>query len=173
METPALWLAFAVMTPLMIFAAWGDLKYLKIPNWIPLTVLGIYVVTGLWGLPMERFLWGLGAGAITLVVFFLLWALVDSFAPGTLGAGDVKLLAVLVPFVDLADALSTLLLFTVTVLVCTIMFIVAWAFTKRRTGFVSLDQKGRKVARLPSPFGIALAATTVIFFGLEISDRLA
>lgn len=172
MTTPALWVAFAAMLPLMLIAAWGDLKHLKIPNWIPLTVLGIYIITGLWGLPFDRFLWGLGAGGVALVAFFLVWAAIDSFAPGSLGAGDVKLLAALVPFVDRVDAFSTLFLWTIVILVCTFGFIIAWAFTRKRTGLVSLDQSGKKVARLPSPFGVALAVTAIIHLGQKVQDSL-
>lgn len=173
LETPALWVAFAAMVPLMVVAAWGDLKHLKIRNWIPLAVLGIYVVTGLWGMPLERFLWGLGAGAVTLVVFFALWSLIDSLAPGSLGAGDVKLLAALVPFVDLADAFDTLVLYTVVILICTIAFIIAWAFSGKRTGLASLDQKGKKVAHLPSPFGVAMAVTAIVHLWFKVQPSLA
>ena len=162
---PALWVASATMIPLMLYTAWSDLKYLKIPNWIPLAVLGIYVVTGIWGLEMERFLWGLGAGVVTLVVFFVIWAIIDSIGPGTLGAGDVKLLASLVPFVGLTEALDVLILLTIVIFVFAMVFLIAWGFSRKRTGLASLDQSGRKVLKLPSPFGVALAFTAIIHFG--------
>lgn len=171
--TPALWVAFAAMAPLMAYTCWSDIKYLKLPNWIPLAVLGIYVVTGLWGLPFERFLWGLGAGAVTLVVFFGLWALADSFLPGNLGAGDVKMLAVLVPFIDLREAFPTLVLFTVVLLAFTIVFMVSFVFGSKKTGLRSLDQEQKKAWKVPSPFGVALAVTAVIFLGLKTWDTLA
>lgn len=171
--TPALWVAFAAMLPLMLYTAWSDIKSLKIRNWIPLAVLGIYIVTGLWGLPMDRFLWGLGAGAVTLVVFFVIWALVDSFAPGTFGAGDVKLLAVLVPFVDLREAFPTLVLFTVIMVTVSVIFLFFWAITRRKTGLTSIDQTGKKVWKVTSPFGVALALTAIISLGLKTWDSLA
>ncbi|MFK7945520.1 MAG: prepilin peptidase [Paracoccaceae bacterium] len=173
LSTPALWVACAAMLPLMIFAAWSDIKYLKIPNWIPLAVLAIYVVTGLWGMPLERFLWGLAAGAVTLVLFFVLWSVMDSVAPGTFGAGDVKLLAVLVPFIDLSDAFSTLILFTVIMMLVSVLFLVAWGFSRGRTGLTSLDQKGKKILKVTSPFGVALALTTIVYLGLNTWDSIA
>lgn len=169
---PALWVAFAAMLPVMAYACWSDIKHLKLPNWIPLAVLGIYVVTGLWGLPLERFLWGLCAGAITLVVFFAVWALADSFLPGNMGAGDVKLLAVLVPFVDLREAFPALVLFTVVLIAFLVVFMVVFAFSSKKTGLRSLDREEKKAWKVPSPFGVALAVTAVIFLGLKTWDTL-
>lgn len=170
---PALWVASATMIPLMLYTAWSDLKYLKIPNWIPLAALAIYVVTGLWGLSLDRFLWGLGAGAVTLVVFFIIWSLIDSIGPGTLGAGDVKLLASLVPFVSLAEALDVLILLTVVIFIFALVFLFSWGFSRKRTGLASLDQHGRKVLKLPSPFGVALAFTAIIHLGRQSWATLA
>ncbi|MEM1299844.1 MAG: prepilin peptidase [Pseudomonadota bacterium] len=173
LQPPALWVAFAAMLPLMAYTAWSDIRYLKIPNWVPVAAVVVFLVTGLWGLPLDRVLWGLAAGAVTLIVFFLLWALADSFSPGNLGAGDVKLIAALVPFVDLADAAQTLVLFTVLVILLAVVFLMVWAMTRRRTGYASLDQSGKKVRKLTSPFGVALALTAVLYLGLKTWDSLA
>lgn len=173
MQTPALWVAFAAMVPLMLYTAWNDIKYLRIANWIPLTVLGVYVVTGLWGLPMERFLWGLAAGGIALVIGFIIYALIDTFASGSLGAGDVKLLSVLVPFVDARDTLDVLIIYTVAIFVFSFLFLTIWGFRKNRTGLKSIDQSGKKVLKVASPFGVALAATAIVYLWTLVDPTLA
>ena len=63
-DTPALWVAFAAMVPLMVLTAWWDLKFLKIPNNLVIAVLGTFVIVGLWGLPLETFAWRLLYGVI-------------------------------------------------------------------------------------------------------------
>ena len=59
LTTPALWVAFAAIVPLMALAAWSDLRTLKIPNKLVLLMLAVFLVTGFWGLPTETFLWRL------------------------------------------------------------------------------------------------------------------
>ena len=66
MDTYALMAATAAMAILMILVTWFDLKQLRIPNWSVLAVLGVFVVTGLWGLPIDVFAWRLLAGVIVL-----------------------------------------------------------------------------------------------------------
>ena len=172
LETPALWVAFATMTPLMLFTAWHDIKYLKIPNWVPVSVLVIYCVTGLWGLPLDSFLRGLGAGAVILAVFFGLWWLADTLRFGKLGGGDIKLLSALVPFVFLKDALNVLLIYTVLTLLVATATMVAWGFRKNATGLASVDQSGKKVAQVASPFGVALGLTAIIYLGTHVQATM-
>lgn len=173
LQAPALWVAFAAMTPLMLYTAYSDIRALKIANWIPLATLGIYLVTGFWGMPWERVLWGLAAGTVTLVAFFLLWAIADSFFPGKLGAGDVKLISALIPFIDLYEAFETLILFTIVLMVFLMFFGFAFVFTRGKSGVASLNHKGKKIWQVPSPFGVAMAATIVIYLGAKTWDSLA
>ena len=55
MDTHALMAATAAMAVLMTLAAWFDLKWLRIPNWCVLAVVAVFIVTGLWGLPLDTF----------------------------------------------------------------------------------------------------------------------
>jgi prepilin peptidase CpaA len=172
LSTPALWVAFAAMVPLMLYTAWFDLKYLRIPNWIPLSVLAIYIVTGLWGLSLESFLWGLGLGFGTLAAFFGLYVLLDTLGLAAIGGGDMKLFAALIPFVARADAFEALVIYTLVVLVFIMVFLLVWARTRRSTGMASLDQK-RKMLKLASPFGVAMAVTAIVYLGMHVQDSLA
>ena len=173
LETPALWVACATMAPLMLFTAWYDIKYLKIPNWVVLTVLGIYVITGLWGLSWQGMLWGLGAGAITLFVFFLVYTAMSSAGLIGLGAGDIKLMSVLVPFIDAKDALHVLLVFTITSLVLAVAFLIIWGFRKKRTRYASMNQAERRMLKVVSPYGVAMAGTILYYLGMQVYPTLA
>ena len=172
LETPALWVAFAAMLPLMLYTAWFDLKHLRIPNWIPLSVLAIYVATGLWGLEFDAFLRGLAAGGIVLVAMFGLYVLLDMMGTAAIGGGDMKLFSALIPFVALQDAFEALVIYTVIVMVCTMIFLLVWVRTRRETGMASLDQK-RKFLKLASPFGVAMATTAVVYLGRHVEASLA
>lgn len=172
LETPALWVAYAAMVPLMLYTAWFDLKHLRIPNWIPLTVLGIYVVTGLWGLEFNAFLRGLGAGVIVLVALFGLYVLLDYIGLSSIGGGDVKLFSALIPFVALQDAFEALVIYTIAVMVCSMIFLLVWARTRRETGMASLDQDGKKFLKLASPFGMAMAFSALAYLWLHVDASL-
>lgn len=166
LETPALWLAIAAMVPLMLYTAWSDLKFLKIPNWIPLTALAIYCVTGLWGLPWQTFLWGLGAGFGLLVFFFILYTVLDAIgAGGNIGAGDVKLLSALVPFISWHDSFVVLIIYTVSVVVLAVAFTLLWR-RKAPSTFASMQQQGRKLRRKTAPMGVSIAGTMIAYLGL-------
>ena len=54
------------------------------------------------------------------------------------------------------------------------IFVIVFAFSRsRRTGYRSLDQEARKTWKVPSPFGVALAVTAILFLGLKTWDSLA
>lgn len=173
LETHALWAAFALMVPLMLYTAWYDIKHLRIPNWIPLTVLGIYIVTGLWGLPWEAVLWGLAAGAAALVLFFCVWAVMDMIGIAGIGAGDIKLFAALVPFVAQKDSLSVLTIYAVTTMIFGTLFLIAWGFNRKARRLASLNQKEKRFWKVASPFGVALAATALIYLGRAVQGTLS
>lgn len=79
----------------LVIAAITDIRHRKIPNWIPLTVFGLYAVyLGVqWAVapaePLIQPLSSLATGAIVTVVF------TGFFAFGWLGGGDVKLISAL------------------------------------------------------------------------------
>jgi prepilin peptidase CpaA len=107
METQALIAATAVMAVLMGLAGWFDLKALRIPNWCVLAVVALYIVTGLWGLPLDVFAWRFLYGVIVLFVGFGLY----SISGGHVGGGDIKLIAALTPFIAGKDLLFVLMVF--------------------------------------------------------------
>lgn len=80
---------------LLILAGFYDFRYMRIPNWIPLSVFGLFLVflaaqhfSGLSEKPIPV-LPSLGVGAGVFVVFTILFAL------NLMGGGDVKLISAL------------------------------------------------------------------------------
>ena len=164
METQALALATAAMAVLMAITAWFDLKALRIPNWCVLAVLGIFVVTGLWGLPLEVVGWRLLYALIVLVVGFGIYSLSD----GRVGGGDVKMIAALTPFVPGSAVGFVLLVFALLSFVGLIIHRLIRAILRgRQTGWMALDQ------RRFFPVGLLLGGTIMIYLGYELAARFS
>ncbi len=73
---------------LVLYAAWSDARFLRIPNWISLSLFAAFLPTALLAsLPMESIAWHLGAGLVVLVAGFAL------FAIGLFGGGDANLMS--------------------------------------------------------------------------------
>lgn len=102
--TSLLWfLPFTV--PIAIWVAWSDMKFMKIPNKAVLALLAVYLVMGLVVFPPKLWAWGLGLGAIVLVIGFV------ATAARLIGAGDAKFAAAMAPFFVTADIRTVLFLF--------------------------------------------------------------
>lgn len=162
METQALVVATAAMAVLMAVISWFDLKVLRIPNWSVLAVLGVFVVTGLWGLPLDVFAWRLLHGVIVLVVGFGLYTL----AGGNVGGGDVKMIAALTPFIPGAHLGFVLIVFALlSVAGLIVHWLVRRLLRERKTGWAALDQ------RRFFPVGLLLGGTIMIYLGMELAGR--
>jgi prepilin peptidase CpaA len=155
---PALWLAIAAMLPLMGLTAWYDLRHLRIPDGLALAALAVFLATGLWGLPLEIFLWRLGAGAAVLAVGVAL------FGAGLIGGGDAKMAAALAPFVAAEDAAALLLLYAVVALALPLMLRLAMRIAgPRETGWRAVDQYARPARERVFPMGLIFAVTVTVY----------
>lgn len=160
METQALMAATAAMAVLMGLAAWFDLKALRIPNWCVLAVVGVFIVTGLWGLPLELFAWRFLHGVIVLFVGFGLY----SISSGRVGGGDIKLIAALTPFIAGPDVGFVLLVFALLSFAGLLVHRLARALLRdRKTGWMALDQKRF------FPAGLLLGGTIMIYMGWQLA----
>ena len=83
--------------PLCLYAAWSDLKFMRIPNWLSIAALVGFIVLGLIFLPISLIGWRLLAGFVVLVIGFLLNMM------GILGGGDAKFGAAMIPFIAYGD----------------------------------------------------------------------
>jgi prepilin peptidase CpaA len=159
---PALWLAIAAMLPLMVLTAWYDLKELRIPNWLALAVLAVFLAAGLSGLPIEAFLWRLGAGALVLAAGFVL------FAAGLIGGGDAKMAAALAPFVAAEDLAALLLLYAVVTLALLLVLRLAMQLARHRpTGWRAIDQYARPPRERVFPMGLIFAIVVTLYLFAE------
>ena len=162
METAALAVATAAMAVLMLITAWFDLKALRIPNWCVLAVLGIFLVTGLWGLPFDVFAWRLLHGVIVLFLGFGLY----SIGAGHVGGGDIKMIAALTPFIPGSDVGFVLVLFALLAIVgLVVQRLVRAVLRGRKTGWAALDQ------RRFFPVGLLLGGTIMIYLAVELAGR--
>lgn len=100
METVMVWVLAAVL----MTAMWTDLRASRIPNWLTFSAMGFALVVHAWfgGLQGAIFgLTGLGTGLGLLLILY---------ASGSIGAGDVKLMAAVGALVGPSGALLSGLL---------------------------------------------------------------
>ena len=161
LTTPALWIAFAAMIPLMVLTAYWDLRDLRIPNKLVLCVLAVFVVTGLWDLPLDTFLWRLLYGFIALAIGFGLFSL------GAIGGGDAKMVAALVPFAVPADILLILLIYAVlTLVLIMVLRLIMQMVRHRETGWKSLDQLKKPARERVFPMGLVFGSTILSYLAI-------
>lgn len=93
-------LLMAGYAALVLYGAWSDARALRIPNWVSLALLSLFYPTALVaGIGLEAIAWHTGAGAVVLLVGFILFAL------GLFGGGDAKLMAAVALWVGWRDVL--------------------------------------------------------------------
>lgn len=161
MDANALIAATAAMAVLMALVAWYDLKQLRIPNWSVLAVLAVFIVTGLWGLPLDVFAWHLLHGVIVLVLGFLLY----TFVAGHIGGGDIKLTAALTPFIAGSDLGFIALVYALLAIVGLMLLRLVRAIRRDLvTGWKALDQKR------VFPAGLLLGGTIMIYFVKQLAE---
>ena len=98
----AVWaLVFLVVTfPFCIYATWSDLKYLKIPNIVPISMVILFIIIGPMVLPLQEYWRSLLYGFIALL------ASIAIFAAGLIPGGDLKFTTAIIPFVNTYELVS-------------------------------------------------------------------
>jgi prepilin peptidase CpaA len=86
-----LWLLIPV-TPIAIWVAWSDMKFMKIPNNAVMALAAVWLALGWLAFGWQLWLWGFALLAIVLVIGFLM------NMGGLIGAGDAKFAAAMAPF---------------------------------------------------------------------------
>lgn len=148
----ALFLPFVI--PVCFWVMWSDLRTMKIPNTAVLTLAGIFLVLGLFAMPLwPDYPLRLAAMAVMLVVGIV----VNS--AGIMGAGDAKFIAAAAPFVAPGDWRILVFLFAANLLAAFITHRIA-KYTSLRSmapDWESWD-RGKKF-----PMGFALGATLILY----------
>lgn len=155
----ALWF-LPLALPICIWVALSDLRQMRIPNMAVLALTGVFLVTGLFALPMDAYLWRLAALGVVLLAGFVITSL------GLVGAGDSKFAAAMAPFIAPGDYLFFLALFS-------LVLIGSW-ITHRSAGRVPAVR--RATAHWSSweqgklfPMGVALAGSLIIYLAMGFS----
>ncbi len=162
-------LATVYVTSLVLFAAalvWGatsDLLWLRIPNWVVVTIAALYPIYVLSA--AQPVAWQ-GALVLAVLVFAICFAL---YSFRLLGGGDVKFLAVVAlwagPLQITAFMLSTAIIGGLLAIMATTPLRLLLPYMAAATG---VDADMRQLMKLQIPYGIAIAAG-----GLVVAARLA
>ena len=96
--------------PICFYVAFKDLSEMRIPNQAVLLLAAVFVVIGLFVLPLS----GYGMGLIRLGVVLVLGIMLN--AAGAIGAGDAKFAAAAAPFIAPADLRLLLVIFAANLL---------------------------------------------------------
>ncbi|QYZ71684.1 prepilin peptidase [Neotabrizicola shimadae] len=78
--------------PICLWVAWSDMKFMRIPNLANYALALVWLVLGLFLVPLADWAWGIALGLAVLVVGFL------ANLTRLVGAGDAKFAAAMAPF---------------------------------------------------------------------------
>ncbi len=159
--SPVQGLVFGLLTlPITLWIIWTDVTDMKIRNTAVLATLAVFVVAGLFVLPLGNYAWRYLHFAVMFAVCFLMTLTVG------MGAGDAKYIAAVAPFVALPDVSEVAVLYA---LWSVVLLVGMWAARRSRglraryPGWIWFadDRKGYV------PFGLALAPTlsSYLFMG--------
>ena len=160
-SSEALWfLPFA--TPIVLWAAYTDLKYMKILNVTAGALALVFLIVGLIALPFDTYLWRLLHLVVVLVIGFLLNLV------RLIGGGDAKLMAAIAPFVALPDALRFIFMLAGILIVAFILHRIG-----SRIGFVRRATPDWKSwDHLAFPMGTALAGALITYLTTAIMSGI-
>lgn len=152
----ALWF-LPLALPICIWVALSDLRQMRIPNVAVLALTGVFLVTGLFALPMDAYLWRLAALGIVLLAGFVVTSM------GLVGAGDSKFAAAMAPFIAPGDYLFFLALFSLVLIGSWITHRSAARVpaVRRATPHWSSWEQGKLF-----PMGVALAGALVVYLAM-------
>jgi prepilin peptidase CpaA len=151
----ALWF-LPFVTPIALWVAWSDMKWMKIHNYAVLALIAVYLVVGLIALPFQSWAWGWASLGVVLVVGFVLSSV------GLLGAGDAKFAAAMAPFIALGD----LSLFVMLLACVTLVSFIAHRLARRTNLVQGLVPEWESLHRREFPMGLALGPSLLFYLCL-------
>src|SRR5260221_455938 len=145
-----------VFAALLLAAGVTDFLRQRIPNWIVLAIVALFLIQTARHLHEISWLNQLGAGSICLVVGMVLFSL------GHVGAGDAKLLASVALWAGLSSLMPLLFLTSLAGLLLVAILlgarrVVAWRNWNAKGGLPKSLVSGEGI-----PFGVAIATGTLI-----------
>jgi prepilin peptidase CpaA len=140
--------------PIATWAAYSDMKRMKIPNTSVLAMAAIWPLLGWYLVPMTAWLWGFALMAIVFGLGFLL------YLTGTFGAGDAKYAAAMAGMF-VGGSISEILVLLVICMIGSLLvhrLLRSMSFVRAATpDWISWTQ------RRYFPFGLALSAILIIY----------
>lgn len=153
----ALWLLPCVL-PVALYIAWNDMRSMKITNGSVIALLLPFAILGPFAFGIETYLWQWLHLPVVLVVCILFWA------AGVMGGGDAKMIAVMAPYVLVADVMLVMLIFAVSLLGALAVHSL-FRFTRLKN--FAPDWKSWHAGRY-FPKGLPLGMTLVFYLGLAV-----
>jgi len=144
---------FPFVLAIGIWVSWSDMKFMKIPNKAVLALAAVWLVVGLFVVPLDLWLWGWALAAAVLVVTFL------ATIAGLIGAGDAKFAAAMAPFFVTADPRFVLALFAA----CLLAAFVGHRGLRLITPFRAATADWASWTHKDFPMGLALSGTLIVY----------
>lgn len=146
------------VTPIAIWVAWSDMKFMKIPNKAVLALAAVFLIIGPIALPLEVYSWRLLHLAIILAVGFVV------SSAGLVGAGDAKFAAAMAPYFALADLRLVLALLAA----CILGAVASHRAMRSFAPFRNRTRDWKSWTHPAFPMGLALAGTLLFYLGAAI-----
>jgi prepilin peptidase CpaA len=148
---------FAVATPLMLLTIYFDLKQMRIPNKLTLTVVAAFLLVGVMFLEPTELVFRILAGLVVLTIGFILYNF------GRIGGGDIKMLAAVAPFVPTEDAAAVMMMLSALLIVGLGCILITRRLVPATVAanWKAMDRKSRY------PMGLSIAVTLIVYLGLN------
>ena len=152
--TQAVWL-LPFVAPLCLYVVWSDLRAMKIPTWSTDLLALVFVVLGVFLLPVwPDYVLRFAHFGVVLAIGIGLNAI------GALGAGDAKFMASAAPFIALQDVGAVLFLLVISLVAAFVVHRLCRAIPAIR-GIVPQWQSWTETRRFP--MGFPLGVTLVLY----------
>ncbi len=151
------WAFFLVALPFLFIAAYTDLRYMLIKNWMNLAMAVAFLIPALIYLPFSEIGFRIGIAFVVLVVLILLAAF-DAF-----GGGDAKYLAALALYIPPTDYMAFIFILSFTNLLALVIHRVARR--QRCVRAIAPRWKSWRVRKFP--MGYAISGAALLFLGLR------
>ena len=153
----ALWL-LPFAAPIALWAAWNDMKFMKIPNTSVLLLTLAFTLVGVIALPFDEYLWRWLQLVIILVIGFLM------SVGGLIGAGDAKFAAAMAPYFAMQDGLTVAFLFAGIILVS----FAAHRVARMTPAIREATPNWESWTRGDFPMGLALGGLLIVYLVLAV-----
>ena len=156
-QLSAMWFAPFVW-PICAWVAWSDMATMRIPNKAVVALVVVFLVLGLFLMPLPDYAWRLSHLLIILLVGIIM------NATGMIGAGDAKFAAAAAPFIASGDLRLILPLFAANLLAAVVTHRIV-----RHSALRRLAPDWESWSRgWDFPMGLALGATLAAYLGLAL-----